>query len=269
MMPREAGLDPEKLPGNRDRMFVTALARGLDVLRAFGGADRTLGNQDIARRTGLPKATVCRMTHTLTELGYLRADSATGKYRLDIGVLSLGYSALSSLDFREVARPFMQTLALETDASVSMGRRHRAAMVYVESARGRGPLKLNLEVGSRIPLGTTSMGKAWFAVAPEAERAEAMDFLKARHGADWPAVRKEIEDGMRDHATLGFTQTTGAWQSTIHSVGRAIPLSGGRGVLSFNCGAPALVMPADRLAADFGPRLVETVGRIEASLARR
>lgn len=261
--------DAAQEDGDRDRMFVTALARGLDVLRAFDGEHRPLGNQEIAHRANLPKATVCRMTHTLTQLGYLRTDPASGKYRLDVGVLSLGYAALSSLGYREVARPFLRELADATRASVSIGRRDRNAMVYVETLRGRGPMTLNLAVGGRIPLATTAMGKAWFALTPEPERSQAMDQQKPLFGPDWPSVQRGVEQGIEDHAVLGFTRTTGEWQPAIHAVGRAIRLPEDQSILCFNCGAPAVIMPADRLSDDYGPRLVQTVAQIEARLARR
>jgi hypothetical protein len=57
--------------GAKDRKFVAALARGLDILRVFTPNDGLLGNQEIAQRSGLPKATVSRLTYTLRRLGYL------------------------------------------------------------------------------------------------------------------------------------------------------------------------------------------------------
>jgi DNA-binding IclR family transcriptional regulator len=54
-----------------DRKFVTALARGLEVLRACTPTEGLLGNGELVERTGLPKPTVSRLTHTLTKLGYL------------------------------------------------------------------------------------------------------------------------------------------------------------------------------------------------------
>ena len=66
----------------KDRQFVTALARGLDILRAFHAGEGMLGNQEIAHRTGLPKPTVARLTHTLTELGYLNYIRRFRKYEL-------------------------------------------------------------------------------------------------------------------------------------------------------------------------------------------
>ncbi len=63
--------DGEPVKPEKDRKFVEALSRGLDVLRAFSQGSVILGNQDISRLTGLPKPTVSRMTYTLTKLGYL------------------------------------------------------------------------------------------------------------------------------------------------------------------------------------------------------
>lgn len=252
----------------KDRMFVTALARGLDVLRCFGPDDQYLGNQDIARRTGLPKPTVCRMTHTLTRLGYLRFNGRLEKYQLGAGVLSLGYAALATMNIRDIVRPYLQSLADMTNASVSMGMRDRLSMVYVATCRGRGPVTLRLDVGSRLPLATTSMGKAYLAVVPEDERLRLLDELAVQNGELWPRMKAGIDQALEDYRSLGFTLATGEWQREIHAVGRAFVLPDGETVMALNCGAASYMMPADKLKTEFGPRLVETVSAIEAALAR-
>src|SRR5246127_371154 len=104
-MPASTPLDPLD-----ERKFVVALARGLDLLRAFRPGESMLGNRDFVERTGLPKATVNRLAYTLTVLGYLRFDEALGKYALDAGVLSLGFALLSGTDTLEFARPPMRDL---------------------------------------------------------------------------------------------------------------------------------------------------------------
>ena len=106
---------------DKDRNFVTALARGLDILRCFGPADEYLGNAELAKRTNIPRPTVSRMTATLTQLGYLRYVPQLEKYRLGPGVLDLGYRYLASEGVRELARPFMQELADATDCMVAIG----------------------------------------------------------------------------------------------------------------------------------------------------
>ena len=81
-------LEYPRLKGEtKDRKFVEALARGLDVLRAFGQKGGVLGNQDIAAITGLPKPTISRLTYTLTQLGYLTYSTRLEKYQLEAGWL--------------------------------------------------------------------------------------------------------------------------------------------------------------------------------------
>src|SRR5919198_4114338 len=107
----------------KDRQFVTSLARGLEILRAFAPNETLLGNQEIAQRTGLPKPTVSRLTHTLTKLGYLSYAPRLGKYQLGTPVLALGYAVLANLGVRNLARPLMQEIADFSRGSVAVGGR--------------------------------------------------------------------------------------------------------------------------------------------------
>ncbi|MBU9159454.1 IclR family transcriptional regulator, partial [Burkholderia gladioli] len=156
-----------------ERRFVTALARGLDLLRAFRPGETLLGNRDFVERTGLPKATVNRLAYTLSVLGYLRLDEALGKYALDAGVLSLGHALLAGSGALDLARPHMQALAREIGAAVSLGCRDGLDMIYLETIRSETALTLGLAPGSRLSMLTSSMGRAYLAVQP-AEQREAL-----------------------------------------------------------------------------------------------
>jgi hypothetical protein len=79
----------------KDRQFANTLARGLEVLRCFRVGEPLLGNKEIAQRTGLPKATVSRLTHTLIELGYL-PQQGPRQSRVASAVLSIGYPLLGT-----------------------------------------------------------------------------------------------------------------------------------------------------------------------------
>src|SRR4029079_7847158 len=115
-----------------DRKFVVAVARGLEVLRAFTPSEGLLGNQEIAARTGLPKATVSRLTYTLTALGYLSRLDRLEKYQLAPGALAIGYATLANMRIRQIAKPYMSALANLTGASVALGTRDRLNAIYVE-----------------------------------------------------------------------------------------------------------------------------------------
>jgi len=252
-----------------DRKFVVALARGLEVLRAFTPSEGLLGNQELVARTGLPKATVSRLTHTLTKLGYLSHIQRLEKYQLAPAALSIGYSALANMRIRQIARPYMQKLADYASASVALGSRDRLNLIYVEHCRGEDGVMLRLDLGSRVPLATTAMGRALLAALPAKERDWFMSHIQRKEGDRWPKVRAGIERAIKDLAAKGFTTSVGEWEPDIAGVGVPLVLADGSGVFAFNCGAPAFQLSQERLETDIGPRLVNVVRNIENALTGR
>ncbi|MBI3711189.1 MAG: IclR family transcriptional regulator [Proteobacteria bacterium] len=258
-----------KAAATKDRRFVTALARGLDILRVFTPSDQWLANQEIAERTGLPKSTISRLTYTLTELGYLDYSDRLERYRLAPGVIALGYSMLFSLGIRKIARPFMEELAEQANATVSLGRRHRLSAVYIEHAPPTRPLMLPLDIGSWIPIGTTAMGRALLAAMSESERETVLRHLAKEDPARWPQLRRGIERAIEHYRVHGFTMSLGDWQSVVHAVGVPIMSPDGSGLFAFNCGGPSFQLPRDRLMRELGPRLVILARNVEAALVAR
>jgi len=253
-------------PG-KERHFVTALARGLELLRCFGPNEREIGISELARRSGIPKPTVARLAATLAGLGYLEHLEAQGKYRLGAGVLSLGYALLSRLDVREVARPLMRELAERTQASVSLAVRDRLSMVYVESVRSSASITLQRGVGTRLALATSAIGRAYLAGLPAADRGFLLDQVRLRDEDHWPALHAGIEQGLRDHAERGFCISIGEWDKDTCGVG--VPFCAPDGMMmSFNCGMPAFKCTREYLQDKVGPALVELVRKVGGSMGR-
>src|SRR6266550_7438160 len=97
-----------------------SLARGLSILSAFRSGRPLLGVSDLSREVGLSRSTAHRYIATLAGLGYLQQDPPTRKYRLGPRVLDLGFSAINSMDLRELAVPHLQALSDETGYTVNM-----------------------------------------------------------------------------------------------------------------------------------------------------
>ena len=251
-----------------DRHFVTALARGLEVLSCFRSGDKALGNQEIAQRCKLPKSTVSRLTSTLTKLGYLIQVEESGKYRLGTATLSLGSAMLARLDVRQIARPLMQELADATRSMVSLGTRDRLSMIYVENCRSSAALTLSLDVGSRIPVATSAIGRAWLAAIPERERQDFMERVQELDEVAWPDIRAGIERAIAEYHTLGVTCSFGDWQRDVNGIARAFQPGGGLPPMAINCGGPSFNLSQDFLLNEVRPRLIDTVTRLEASLLR-
>ena len=252
--------------GGKDRNFVVALARGLEVLRAFKPTDGVLGNQEIAARTKLPKPTVSRLTYTLTRLGYLSHLPRLEKYQLAPAALALGYAALAHMGIRRVARPFMQELTDRTGGSVALGCRDRLSVIYIGHCRSDAAVTVGLDLGSRVPIAETAIGRALLVALPEAERRDIFTRLAARNGERWPKLKAGIERARRDIAARGFAISIGEWQPDVNGVGVPLALGDGAGTFAFNCGAPAFRISRERLEREIGPRLVEMVRKIEQML---
>jgi DNA-binding IclR family transcriptional regulator len=258
-----------KRPGKKvatDRSFVVALSRGLDVLRAFHPNDGLLGNQEIAARTNLPKPTVSRLTYTLTKLGYLTPVPRFEKYQLAPSAMALGYAALANLGVRHLSEAYREEVMRATGGAVAVGGRDRLSMIYFGQSRNGLTLGVQLDVGSRIPIATTAMGRAYIWALPSDERASLLRELREHYGGRWPKMRDGIERAGETVAKLGFTISAGEWQNDVHAVGVALKLNDGTGPYAFNCGAPAFRFTEDRLRNDIGPRLVAMVRNFEAAL---
>src|ERR1700726_142677 len=86
--------------------FIEAIARGLDVIRAFGPGQPVMSLAAVAAAADLPRPTARRILLTLAELGYVRA--AGGGFELTPRVLDLGMSYVLSRGLWEVARPHLE-----------------------------------------------------------------------------------------------------------------------------------------------------------------
>ncbi len=253
-----------------DRQFITALHRGLEVLRAFRPDDRKgLSNSDISKRTGLPNSTISRLTYTLLKSGYLLYDHETGRYRMGVPVLSLGHACLSGLPVTEAAQAYMQDLAdaCGEGIQVALGGRVDLTMIYLATARSKGLISLQLKVGSRISLARSAMGRAYLAACEPDERDELLESIRENVGPNtWPALRDGIAQAADEIASRGFYANLGDWQPNVHSV--AVPFnsfSSDTPLMAFSLGGPASYLPQDKLENEFGPRLIELVNILTKS----
>src|SRR5258706_16342285 len=104
---------------------VTALVRGLEVLRCFDYQRKSLGSSEIARLTGLPQPTVWRLCKTLEQEGHLVAGAGGTRFAPGLAVLTPGYAALGRLGLAELARPRLQGIADRFYGASGMTERDR------------------------------------------------------------------------------------------------------------------------------------------------
>ena len=243
---------------------VSALARGLALLKVIGLATAPMGNRELADATGIPKATVSRLTTTLVGAGYLRQSEDSERFSLGPALLDMSSRYLRHFDLRTVARPHLSALAEFSAASVHLGVRDELDMLIIDSLRPRSALiSSRIEVGSRMTIATSAAGRAYLASLPDAEQAELLSQIKLESGENWAVLEPRLMAGLEEYAREGYVGSFGEWHPHIHALGFA--LRGPRGErYAVSCGGPAYLLPKEIMLSRIAPQLLETAKRIAA-----
>lgn len=246
--------------------MVSALERGVAVLRCFDEVRRVISHTELARLTGIPRPTVTRLAGTLVTLGLLKQDAETERFSLAAGVVSLAHAYLAGLDVRAVARPYMQDLAEQCGGTVMLAVRDGLDMVLIESVRPRtSMLSMNLDVGSRVPLPNSALGRAYLGAVPQIQREALIESLRLARGTEWTVQSTALRLALMDMQDRGHCVSMSEFYPDINSA--AVPVRARDGeVLALNCGGPAYAFPESRLHEQIGPQLVITARQISEEL---
>ncbi len=203
-----------------DPNFMTSLARGIAVIRAFTQQKRRLTISQLSQRTGIPRAAVRRCLYTLAQLGYVNADEGKD-FTLSPRILSLGHAYLSSTPLSSAAQPLLDRVSDVLHESSSIALLEGDEILYVaRSSTNRRIMSVDLGLGTRLPAYCTSMGRVLLAYLPPTEldaylaRAKIIRYTprtivapeKLRHELDgirragYAIVDQELEIGLRSIA---------------------------------------------------------------------
>jgi IclR family transcriptional regulator, pca regulon regulatory protein len=246
--------------------FIEAIARGLDVIRAFGPGQPVMSLVAVANASHLPRPTARRILKTLEELGYVR--QVGGGYELTPRVLDLGMSYVLSRGLWEVARPHMEALVARTRESSSIAQLDGSDIVYVARVAVPKIVTLAVTIGTRFPAMQTSLGKVLLAALPPAE----VDRVLAEPSRSGIVPRWQPEAGeraatMREVRARGWALTDEQLAPGIRSV--AVPLRDGDGrvIAALNVNSHAAETPLEVLTGQHLPLLLQTAGAISADWA--
>ena len=248
----------------KDRNFITALARGLDILRCFRPNEIELTNQDFAQRTGLPKPTVSRLTHTLCVLEYLILDSRTGTYRLGAGVLKLGFGVLSAMDMEDRARDVMRELSRgpNTYITVALGERHQADVVYVGVERSLENVSLSLSVGTRLPVFHSAIGRAILVGLRADDREAIFEQAGRADPAGDKQRRTDFITALAQYETNGYCHSYGEWRADVNGIAVPVRSLGGGRVYGLNVGGPSFHVKKKQLEGTYAKLLLDAAQRL-------
>jgi DNA-binding IclR family transcriptional regulator len=245
---------------------VRAVDHAVDVLEAMAKVGRAVGVSDLARMTGLSKATVHHLLNTLENRRFVMREPSSPLYRLSWALYELGSNVVRDVDLSRVARPYLDRLALQTKESVLLGILDGESVLYLD--RGEAPMGLQMRAnaGRRSPLHATASGKVLLAFSPDPgllERllAEPLPRLTTTTITDPAVLRREL-------AEVPAQQYATCWQEReVGLCSVAVPLRDYTGAVigSLAVAGPATRLTAATLPAHLAP-LQMTGRRIEAHL---
>ncbi len=221
--PRTAAAgDPlEALFRGGDPDFMTSLARGLHVIRAFSGVDRRLTIADVSRATGLTRAVVRRCLYTLRELGYAATDGRT--YSLQPRILNLGYAYLSTAAIPIAAQPVLEELSEQLGEATSVAVLDDGAVVYVARAATRRIVAVTLGVGSRLPAYCTALGRVLLAGMPPEQAGQELSKLElVAHTRFTVTSRRRVEEILTEVRADGYAVNDQELEIGLRSI--AVPV---------------------------------------------
>ena len=252
--------DPTERPD-----FVTALARGLRVIRAFGRDHSHMTLADIAKRVNLPRATVRRSLITLETLGYVENDGR--RFMLSPKVLALGNSYLSSSPLPRAAQPLLERFAETTREACWAAILDDDNVLLVAGAKTNRLLSAGLSVGSRLPAFCSSLGRVLLAGLPD----EKLDAFLARltprtYTAHTVTEAGAVRRAILDVRTNGYSIADSQVESGLCSIAVPIVDMQGQTIASLNATAPSGRVRGSEMVERFLPLLRQIADDLRPAL---
>ncbi len=237
------------------------------MLEVFSQDAPSMSLNEIALAAGLNKSTAFRFAYTLEKLGYLVRDPETKRYRPGLKVLRLGFIVLNNLEMSQIALPYLKALSTSCRETTNMTVRDGNEIVYIARNKTDQILDVNLQLGSRLPVYCTSMGKAQLI---DLSRKEILDLL-----GEGPYPKTGLNTITRvDHLVAeldkvrkhGYAINDEELVVGLRSVAAPVLDTEGHVVAAVNISVPAARVSRQELETVLSPMVVGTVRLISAAM---
>ena len=242
---------------------VAAAIKGLRVLEAVNRLGPA-SLREITEATGLPKASTVRLLETLRHAGYVSVQTQARRYLVTARVLALSNNFHQDEAILSLAAPVLKALRERTGWPSDLAVYQHGRMVIADTDREPGAFSLNRSVGSRVPMTTTALGKAYLAFCDDGERRRIFEMLAASAEADEDRALTlgEFERAAEAIRERGYAVSDREQGKTIRALGVPVRREG-RVLCAFNLIVPAQAMSAARLEAEYARPVLEAAGEIE------
>lgn len=250
-----------------DPLFNQSLEKGLEVLRAFDAAHRTLTLSELAELTQMSKASAQRTVHTLQVLGYVGKHPQTRRFQLLPKVIELGFNYLAAHPLIRAAHPYLSQLANASGETASLTEAVGTDMVYVAQLLTPKFIPVLTPVGMRVPMYCTSTGRAWLSCLSDAEARALLEATPrpARTAATLTSV-DDIMAKVAECRRVGYA--TNCEELFLGDMGIGAPVvdSRGRPVATVHLAPPTSRWTLEDAQRKLGPMVIECARAVSQAM---
>ena len=255
----------EEIDALTDPSFMTSLARGLAVVKAFSDQRRAMTIAQISHKTGIPRAAVRRCLYTLKQLGY--ADSEANNFFLKPKILTLGYSYLSSTPLTISAQPCLNQVSRSLNESCSLAVMDEGEVLYISRSATSRVMSVALNAGSRLPAYCTALGRVMLAAMTESQLNDYFSECELRAYTERTLVSEEkLRVLLREVGQTGYAIVEEELEIGLQSI--AVPVRGASGavVAALNIATQTTRVTRHQLEHAFLPTLLNAASELSVLL---
>ena len=255
----------EEIDALTDPSFMTSLARGLAVVKAFSDQRRAMTIAQISHKTGIPRAAVRRCLYTLKQLGY--ADSEANNFYLKPKILTLGYSYLSSTPLTISAQPCLNQVSRSLNESCSLAVMDEGEVLYISRSATSRVMSVALNAGSRLPAYCTALGRVMLAAMTESQLNDYFSECELRAYTERTLVSEEkLRVLLREVGQTGYAIVEEELEIGLQSI--AVPVRGASGavVAALNIATQTTRVTRHQLEHAFLPTLLNAASELSVLL---
>lgn len=251
-------------------LYITSLARGLQLLAAFREDRPSMKLAELADAAGMTKSAAQRFTYTLVALGYLRKNDVTKSYSLAPRSLEVGLRYLQTSQLVKNANPYLHSLNRTCLETCVLAELDGTDVVYIARFPTQREMFVNMPIGMRLPVYCTASGRAMLSKLPQQHASELIAACnRVAYTPETITDPARLEALLADARANGFAWANGEYYNGDINVSAAILAPNGTPVGAVNVSLPSSRWTLVSAIAEIGPQVIETARAIGGSgLAR-
>ncbi len=258
---------PDGKHKNHATYFVPGLDRGLRVLEALAGSERSMTVSEIAAAIGVSRSSAFRLVYTLSDTRFIASGDDGRTFQLGARVLNLGFSFLSSQSIIQTARADLELLRDDTDISAHLAILEMHDVLFLDCVQSKSGFLSNVNVGARLPAHASPMGWLMLSDLPAEELAGRYDGVTMQRLTDkTPANLAELTKAVGKAAKEEVVVSHGIAENGGCSISAPVRDRNGIIVAAIDISGPASAFETEKMNTEYVPRVTAAARMISGRL---